>query len=122
MSGRIVIERPSGGRPDAARQGAAFWFTGNGYELVSASSDETHLVSTSALDRHRLVLRADAQRLSFAFEPMAGGTLPAVEELERRVAAATRAPGVPKTLPSRCPMCASLIPADATACPLCGYA
>lgn len=122
MSGTLVIERPSGGRPDAARQGATKWFTANGYETASASAQATHLLSTAAHDRHRLVISADAQRVIFDFGPFPAGVTPDPAEFERRVDAAMRAPGVPPAPPARCSVCATLAPAGAETCELCGMA
>jgi hypothetical protein len=131
----VTIERPFHGDPGPALAQAASALASIGYEVVSRSAAECHLfykagsVMAARLDehKHQLTIRADGQQLLFLFEAgvSSGGFLIQSErdELERRVALATRAAGVPAPgAPRRCGTCGTLSDAGATTCSVCGAA
>jgi hypothetical protein len=131
----VTIERPSHGDPGVALEQAAQALAQIGYEVVSRSAAEYHLfykagsVLAARLDghRHRLTIRFDGKQLVFLFEAGVNqsGLLIQSErdELERRVALATRAAGVPAPgAARRCTTCGTLSEAGATVCAVCGAA
>jgi hypothetical protein len=128
-----TIERPYHGDAGTVLAQAANALAALGYEIVSRSATEYHLfykagsAMAARLDehRHRLTIRADGQQLLFLFEAglSSGGLLVQSErdELERRVALATRAAGVPAPgAARRCSTCGTLSEAGANACAVCG--
>jgi len=131
--GSLAIERPCTMEPGLALARAADALAKIGYEIVSRSTHEFHLFYSAGshtalrLDehRHRLGIRADGQKLVFLFEAglSSGGVVVQSErdELERRVAIATRSAGAPAPgAPRRCLTCGTLSDAGATTCATCG--
>ncbi len=96
-----------------------------GYTVSARANGQLQFLSAPP-SPHRLSARLDATRSLFTFAPGAPGvTLPDQLELERRidlalggvVAAAPRPSG---GAARRCSICATVVPAGATECPLCG--
>jgi len=135
----LALERKCSVTPSAALRMAVGALTRLGYEAVSTSDSEMHLlyskgsVSSVRLPdfRHRLTITADGVGLRFLFEAgfSHGGLVIASErdELEKRVDAVMLAVldgAKPSERPraARCPVCATLAPDGANACPMCGFA
>jgi hypothetical protein len=96
-----------------------------GYSVSARSNGQLQLVSAPPAP-HRLIARIDATRCHFTFAPGAPGvTLPDQLELERRIDLALGGAVAAEPRPSggaarRCSICATVVPAGATECPLCG--
>lgn len=135
----LALERKCSVTPEAALRMAVGALTRLGYEAVSTSDAEMHLLyakgSTTSLrlpeHRHRLTVTADGVGLCFLFEAgfSHGGLVIDSEraELEKRVDAVMLAVldgAAPAERPraARCPVCATLAPDGAAACPMCGFA
>lgn len=124
----VSFER--GMRVDAARvlQRAEKWLVAHGYEVSARSNAELSLLGQGPGGRHRLTVRADGLTVRFLFAPGSPGvTLPASEELERRVDAALQelvsaaAPPAPQGGSGlRCSICAAVLAPSERVCPVCG--
>lgn len=123
----VSFERAGASEPTRLLQQVERQLLALGYTVAARTTGELHFVSTQG-GPHRLRLRVEPHRSVFTFAPAAPGVqLPADQELERRVEAALgRVVPLPVSAPApatgsmRCSICATVIPAGATACPLCG--
>ncbi len=101
------------------------WFTANGYTVSSRTTGQLQFVA--AQGPHRLVVSVDPVRTVFVFAPAAPRVeLPDGRELERRIDSALGGTVGPAPAPrvagqgTRCSICATVIPAGAAECPMCG--
>lgn len=121
----VSFERSGAAEPARLLQQVEKQLTVLGYSVAARAASELHFVTTQG-GPHRLRIRVDAHRSLFTFAPAAPGvSLPAEQELERRVEAALGRVMSPPSQPStktatRCSICATVIPAGAAVCPLCG--
>lgn len=106
---------------ERALERATQWFAGQGYEVASRSSAESHLLHQGR--RERLAIRLSAGGLRFEFSALVpGAPVASRADLERRVDEATQGGGAASgsAAPRRCTVCAAVAPEGATTCPVCG--
>ncbi len=124
----VTFDRAGAVEPSRLMQRVERWLSAHGYTVSTRTTGELQFVNPQS-GPHRLVVRVDAVRTRFVFAPAApGAVLPEAAELERRVDASMGAPAAPVVKVAapagqggvRCSICATVVPAGESACPLCG--
>lgn len=122
-SREVVIEKPGVADVPSAMKRVEKVLVSAGYSVSARGFAELQLVSSSG--PVRAVVQFSAEKVRYVFSPAAPGVqLPDRAELERQVGGATAAKeGAPPPMATaghRCGICATVIPAGAVECPLCG--